>query len=66
MSHLLNILPTLLKDVNTMSYSLKGMEYVQKSLQMNDISNLQNGKNMFKMLETLKTYENEIIHASQA
>lgn len=49
-----------------MSYSLKGMEYVQKSLQMNDISNLQNGKNMFKMLETLKTYENEIIHASQA
>ena len=66
MSNLLNILPTLLKDVNTMSESLKGMEYVQASLNMNDMTNVQNGKNMFKMLETLKVYENEIIKASQA
>lgn len=62
----MNILPTLLQDVNTMSFSLKGMEYVQASLNMNDMTNMQNGKNMFRMLETLKKYENEITHASQA
>jgi hypothetical protein len=50
-----------------MSYSLKGMEYVQNYIRnMNDISNLQNGKNMFKLLEALKAYEGEIIHATQA
>jgi len=64
---LLNILPTLLKDVNTMSFSLKGMEIVQSFVvKMHDVSSLKNGKSMFQMLESLKAYENEITNAAKA
>ena len=57
----------MLKDVNTMSFSLKGMEIVQSYIvKMHDMTSLQNGKNMFQMLESLKAYDNEITNATKA
>ena len=50
-----------------MSFSLKGMEIVQSYIvKMHDMTSLQNGKNMFQMLESLKAYDNEITNATKA
>ena len=63
---LLASLPALLADVTVLGESLRGLEKIQQSLNVNDLNRLQNGQNMFELLGTLKSYDSIITEANAA
>jgi hypothetical protein len=65
-SKLIETLPILASDLNNISQSLQGLEVIQSSLNLNDLNDLKNGKNIFQLLNTLKAFAPIISKANEA
>ena len=58
-------MPELASDLTNITQSLQGMEAIQGSLSFNDFNSLQSGKNMFELLNTLKSFDKIISTANE-